>query len=254
MALRALRHFRSMLIWNDVLASATQRGAPTTAAATYRRLLQRLGEEDEDPSGNGCVPPWVALALLDAAELEAWRRDREAGGHLSIRELVRRAGDIEAAAEAGIARLSPATSTRSNTNGDGGGIVETSIVLTHALLVYLHTIVSGPRAGVPEIRQGIDRAVTAWQALSLLRRPAQSSGEGRGGRSLAWAYCVTASLATGAQREVFRDVAAAHNQLLDLKTIVDECWREVDGRAADGDAAVDWRDMMERANLSVLFM
>ncbi|KAK1774681.1 fungal-specific transcription factor domain-containing protein [Copromyces sp. CBS 386.78] len=256
----ALSFFRAILIWNDILSSSSLKKVPT-AAPSYRDLLASSPSFCTSfQSTTGCEP-WILVAIMDATALEVWKRDQENQGNLSIRELVNRASRLERTVEDGIQRL----------EGSGSDKRLQSLVFAYALLTHLHAIVSGPLASVPEISESIERSIAVWKLLPESISP----------RSLAWPYCVCASLATGKQREVFEQflvperlssVDSTLGSLRELKAIVEECWRQVDGvsrgsdfmsgESSDGgrnrslsssSVKVDWREVMQRSNLGLLF-
>lgn len=263
MEMTALSFFRAILIWNDILSSSSLKKAPT-AAPCYRELLASSSPSfcTSFQTTTGCEP-WILVAIMDATDLEVWKRDQENQGNLSIRELVNRASRLEKVVEEGIQRLEG--------NGSGSHTSLQSLVFAYALLTHIHAIVSGPLASVPEVSESIERSIAVWKRMP----------ESLGLRSLAWPYCVCASLATGKQREVFEEflvpdrlssVDATLGSLRELKAIVEECWRQVDWvrRGSDlvsggtGDRGrdqslssssvkVDWREVMQRSNLGLLF-
>ena len=255
----ALSVFRAVLIWNDILSSSSLKKVPS-AAASYRDLFASSPSFCASfQSTTGCEP-WILVAIMDTTVLEVWKRDQEEQGNLSIRELVKRASSLEKTAEKGIQRLEERGSLQ-------------SLVFSYALLTHLHAIVSGPLASVPEISEGIERSIAVWKMIP----------ESISLRSLAWPCCVCASLATGKQRRVFEEFLAPDRlssvdstlgSLRELKAIVEECWRQVDGvrRGSDfmsggnngsgidgssfvssSSVKVDWREVMQRSNLELLF-
>lgn len=253
---KALGFFRALLVWNDILSCSTQRTRPL-GVEVYQKLLA-----DEDFAQNlrdtiGCES-WILVAILDATSLEIWKRNQEAEGNLSIRELVSKADKIESVLEQGIEKISTILSgltpiadvaSYQNTYRDRIQHVQTYI-FAHSVLTHLHTIVSGSWPGVPEIQQSVNRAVSAWElcpsALNL--------------KALAWPYCVSASLAVGSQRDVFRRLISETSprepllgSIVDLKSIVEECWRGFDGRKSERDMSCDWKEVMQRLNLSIMF-
>lgn len=256
----ALSFFRAILIWNDILSSSSLKKVPI-AAPSYRDLLASSSFCTSFESTTGCEP-WIFVVIMDATALEGWKRDQENQGNLSIRELVNRASRLEDTIEEGIKRLEVSS----------GNKRLQSLVFAYALLTHLHAIVSGPLASVPEISESIERSIVAWKMIPETTSP----------RSFAWPYCVCASLATGKQREVFEQflipdrlssVDSTLGSLRELKAIVEECWREVDGvrRGSDfvsqestgsggrdrslpsSSVKVDWREVMQRSNLGLLF-
>lgn len=89
---------------------------------------------------------------------------------LNIRELVRRAGDIEQRLESGIARLTERLSQVSNRYGAhvknpvdkfSKDLVVSRIthVFACAAQVYLNVVVSGPNSNLPEMRDNVARAL-----------------------------------------------------------------------------------------------
>ncbi len=253
---KALGFFRALLIWNDILSCSTRKTRPLDVEI-YQKFLA-----DEDFANNlrdtiGCES-WILVAILDATFLETWKQHQEAQGNLSIRELVSRAEKIESVLEQGIEKLSTVlqgltpmadmTSHR-NSHTDRFQHVQTYI-FAHSILTHLHTIVSGSWPGVPEIQQSVNRAVSAWElcpsAINL--------------KALAWPYCVCASLAVGPQRDTFRKLMSEASSreptlgsFVDLKSVVEECWRGFDGRKSERDGPCDWKEVMQRLNLSIMF-
>lgn len=253
---KALGFFRALLVWNDILSCSTQKTRPL-GVDIYQKLLA-----DEDFAQNlrdtiGCES-WILVAILNATSLEIWKQNQEAEGNLSIRELVSKADKIESVLEQGIEKLSTILSgltpiadvaSYQNTYRDRIQHVQTYI-FAHSVLTHLHTIVSGSWPGVPEIQQSVNRAVSAWElcpsALNL--------------KALAWPYCVSASLAVGSQRDTFRRLISETSpreptlgSIVDLKSIVEECWRGFDGRKSERDVSCDWKEVMQRLNLSIMF-
>ena len=253
---KALGFFLALLVWNDVLSCSTRKTKPA-GVEIYQKLLA-----DEDFAQNlqdtiGCES-WILIAILDATSLEIWKRDQEAQGNLSIRELVSRAEKIESVLEQGIEKLSTILqgltpiadmASRQNSHSDRIQHVQTYI-FAHSVLTHIHTIVSGSWPGVPEIQQSVNRAVSAWElcpsAINL--------------KTLAWPYCVSASLAVGSQRDVFRRLISEASpreptlgNIVDLKLVVEECWRGFDGRKSERDVSCDWKEVKQRLNLSIMF-
>ncbi|KAK3400714.1 fungal-specific transcription factor domain-containing protein [Sordaria brevicollis] len=257
----ALSFFRAILVWNDILSSSSLKKIPF-GAPSYRELLASPSFCTSFEATTGCEA-WILVTIMDATALEEWKRDQENQGNLSIRELVNRASRLEDTVEASIKRLEMS----------GGDKRLQSLVFAYALLTHLHAIVSGPLVSVPEISESIERSIVAWKMIPDSTSP----------RSLAWPYCVCASLATGKQREVFEQylildrlssVDSTLGSLRELKAIVEECWKEVDGvrRGSDfvsqessgslgrdrslssSSVRVDWREIMQRSNLGLLFI
>ena len=253
---RALGFFRALLVWNDILSCSSRKTRPLDVER-YRTLLAEGDFSRELRDTIGCES-WILVSILDATSLEIWKRHQDAQENLSIRELVSRAEKIESFVEQGIKKLSivlegltPCANTDScqNSHGHRRHHVQTYI-FAHSVLAHLHSIVSGSYPGVPEIQQSVNRAISAWELCPSVINL----------NTLAWAYCVGASLAVGSQRDVFRSLisepsprAPTLGSILDIKSIVEECWRGFDGRKSERDVSCDWKDVMQRLNLSVVF-
>ena len=246
---KAFTFFRVLLVWNDILSCSARKTTPV-AVEGYRNLLadEQFTQDFRDIIG---CESWILVAILDATLLEIWKRNLEAQGNLSIRELVSRAEKTESVLEQGIERISHIIQ-------DPTTVTETyhvqTYIFAHSILTHLHTIVSGSWPNVPEIQQSVDRAIAAWK----LRPPSLSL------KALAWPYCASASLAVGLQRDMFRRLISeassnptgqpALESLTQLKAVVEECWRGFDERKTERDvSACDWKDVMQRMNLSILF-
>lgn len=260
---KALSHFATLLLYNDIISSSASK-KPTGAPEIYRKLFSNQSFTDSFQDITNCES-WVLSAIMETSILEIWKRDQQSYSKLSVRELVNRAGKIEAILEKGISRLSnalrpntPASNTppspaniATNINHHSSHTHIQTYIFAHAVLIELYVVVSGPRPDVPEINQTIDRAIAAWKM-----RPCSMSL-----KSLAWPYCVSASLASGLQRDFFRGVGlrgslpdTALGNFDELKSVVDEeCWREFDRRGSDCDTAADWKDVIQRSNLNLSF-
>ena len=265
--LQALQFFSSLLISNDILSSSVHKTPPSsTTGNLYHRLLSSPTFAHAVQSATGCQA-WILLRIMDATSLEKWKAEQERQGNLSVRELVKRAAELEAAVEDGIKTLSGLLqhsthdTTTSSNSADGWSDAAQTNIFAHALLTHIHTIVSGALSGVPEIRQSIDRTIRVWESPS----PSPSWTRPRPMlRSLAWPYCVSASLASGAQRDVFRELASSDlpssalglgiGGVFDYKAVVDACWREADGMRSEREVPVDWRDTLMCLNTSFLFL
>ncbi|KAI0395035.1 fungal-specific transcription factor domain-containing protein [Xylariaceae sp. FL0594] len=253
----SLHYFKSVLVRRHVLCSSVRKLVPL-GAETYRTLLA----DDYDTARASQEPSscrnWTLLAIMDATALNVWKAEQEALRCLSIRELVKRAEGIETRVEQKIAELAAVLQQNEASPRDTGLAPERrydrvreaqleAYLFAHAISLELHVIVSGPRVGIAEIRQSIDRAIEAWKL-----RP-----KSLGFRSLAWPYCATASLATGPQRDFFREIAAEMAELdptiwhfHELVSAVEKCWTQTDRAHVLGrDTCYDWKDALQSGNM-----
>ena len=252
---KALRFFSAVLTWNDILHCSTQQSVPA-AVNTYQKLL---ADEDFNQlflNAVGCEG-WVLVPILETMLFANWKKNQEAQGQLSIRELIAKVDHIELILHKRMERLAPIVLNTKKTeispkNHEQIRLVHTYI-FAHASFVHLHTIASGAQPGVPEIRQNIDKSAAAWQLLppSLINF-----------KTMAWPFCVCGSMAVGPQRELFQKIVSESFQnqstsssLYCLKSVVEECWKNFDKRVPEQSASsYNWKIVMEKLNLSILFI
>lgn len=186
---QALDFFRSLLVWNDVLHSSAQRQM-SDAKEANSNLLQDECFADVFRKTMTCEA-WVFSSILEATSLDTWKREQEARVVLSIRELVNRGQKIEFFIE----KLSELLNILNSDQADAPKCRSRfyTSLFAHALLIHLHTIVSGPWPELPEIRSSVVKAVTTWQLLPSMIDL----------RTLTWLFSVTASLAMGSERNWF---------------------------------------------------
>ncbi|KAF1738396.1 hypothetical protein CRV24_000321 [Beauveria bassiana] len=178
---RAVDFFTCILIWVHILHSSSCQSLPT-AANLYRRILSSttLDETFLKVAGFDCR---VLVVLMDAVEVAIWKGDQDAKNRLSMRELVSKT-------EAILSKIGHRIQGVTNAQ---------TLIYAHAVAIYIHTITSGCHPGVPEIRDALEKSVPQWDKVSF------GAGELR---CMSWAFCVSASLATGAHRSVFVNVLA----------------------------------------------
>ncbi|KAH8887289.1 hypothetical protein GQ53DRAFT_874427 [Thozetella sp. PMI_491] len=254
MALHAVQFFSILALWNDILSSSASRRV-TPAASTYRQLLGNDSFARVFYSVTECEV-WLLTAILDATALEVWKENQRILGRLSIHELVDRVQIQESRAEAEIQRLGELLGNSIEVAEAGEQRnTERSIrtnIFAHALLLQLQNMLPRSLPAAPDIQCSVLRSIAAWNLWS----PSLSLDW------LSWAYCTTASLAKGGQRDIFQNMLAqaaelgpARGTLLDLQRIVAECWTEADtlciGLQND---IVYWKDVLQKTNQCILFM
>jgi hypothetical protein len=246
--------FSAKFIWNDILCSAVEKKMPASADL-YRKLLADEAFSTAFKDTIGCET-WIMTAILDITSLEIKKSEQTSQGSLSIHGLVSQANRVECVVDREMIRLSslsqrPRPQVARNDETVPHDITQ-SIVYGHAVLIFLNTVVSGALAGVPEIHQSIARAISSWEMIPPMMNP----------KHLSWAYSTSASLATGSQREVFRNVVARMSGLnVDLHGLrefhhgVEQCWEETDrSNTTCCNIPCDWRYVHKRLNLDILFV
>lgn len=118
-------------------------------------------------------------------------------------------------------------------------------IFAHAIAIHAHALTSGYQPAVPEIQQTLEKAIPLWEKLY----PCHNNI-----KRLSWAFCVSASLASGAQRSVFEKVlsdAASADALSTavplLGSIARECWKLLD----TGAPSCNWQDVMQKMERNI---
>ncbi|OAA72582.1 Zn(2)-C6 fungal-type DNA-binding domain protein [Cordyceps fumosorosea ARSEF 2679] len=227
---KTVEFFICTLIRIHTLHCSSYQAAPA-AASVYHRMLSpaMLGDAFFHVAG---FRSWVLVTLMDAVDAAVWKQEQEARQRLSMRDLVGKAEAILSTIEDQIRREEDVP----------------TLMYAYGVIIYIHTLTSGHRPAVPEIHAALEKAVPLWQGCSFHRQ---------GLKSVAWAFCVSASLATGHHRRAFSSVLAeaatsdeSWTAATRLKALSEECWKISDTGGAD----CDWRAIMQSLKPSMQTM
>ncbi|KIJ66899.1 hypothetical protein HYDPIDRAFT_108852 [Hydnomerulius pinastri MD-312] len=261
-------------MWLDVMSTITLQTTPKHLPF-YRRLYRGGGgywansglstSEELDlrvDSITGC-PDEVLLGIAEISTLACWKAQELRKGSLSMRELIRRGDVVERhlraqrepvyAGDADQTLLHPDLSPGGDsiTRGLPGmpAFVDTRQVVAsvyrEAAILYLHTVLSDPNPGVPEIIKSID-VIT-----HLMRQLPMSILD----RTLVFPICLAGCLTDDpVRREVFKarlvtqqsDFGNVHQALVVLNT----AWQRRDNRGG----ASEWRDLLHLQGRSLLLL
>ncbi|KAH7247277.1 fungal-specific transcription factor domain-containing protein [Fusarium redolens] len=136
-------------LWYDILACASTGRVPRIP---YQQWLE--GSDLDMADLMGCYN-WVMIAIGDLAHLQAWKKDMKEQGTLSVPELVMKSRNIETRLQNGIVELELAD--KGDTEIPQATWV--SHIFALASLVLSSTIVSGPWASLPEVKETVAKAV-----------------------------------------------------------------------------------------------
>jgi C6 transcription factor Pro1 len=255
----AMEFFSGVIIWLDILGSASTSLRPQYADicaaalgdANSKVQLQHL---------MGCEN-WVMTIIREIAVLEDWKKGMVSDGVLNVRELVRRAGDIEQRLKIGTARLTERLSQVSNRYG---AYVKNSMDecskdlvvsrITHvfacAAQVYLNVVVSGPNPKLPEMCECVARTLNALNALPAAELI----------RNVVWPFCIAGCMATHDQEQNFRDLAFAakidehvFGTSWKAAEVMETCW--IMRRSPETDQnGTDWFTAMKKLGSHVLLV
>ncbi|CZR48753.1 uncharacterized protein FPRO_03926 [Fusarium proliferatum ET1] len=177
-------------LWHDILACATTGRVPRIP---YRQWLEGSGIVMADLMG--CYN-WVMIAIGDLAHLNAWKKDMKQKGTLSVPELVRRGQRIEKELQDGITELKRAAKAGGDIRGNVSPAPYVSHIFALASLVLSSTIVSGPWASLPEVKDAVSESVI------VLRNWPQSVPL----RGLVWPLYIIGSMAEASLHGVFESL------------------------------------------------
>ncbi|KAG5803987.1 hypothetical protein H9Q74_011727 [Fusarium xylarioides] len=177
-------------LWHDILACVTTGRVPRIP---YRQWLEASGLAMEELMG--CYN-WVMIAIGDLAHLQAWKKEMKQKGALSVPELVRRGQGIEKRLQNGITERKQTTKGGDSNRGNMSPAPYVSHIFALASLVLSITIVSGPWASLPEVKDAISESVIVlrdWpQAVPL--------------RGLVWPVYIIGCMADASLQGFFKSV------------------------------------------------
>ncbi|KAG1858831.1 fungal-specific transcription factor domain-containing protein [Suillus subluteus] len=258
-------------IWCDIMSTLTLKMTPKHLTF-YRRVFGRgsgywgltqqgIGDESalRVDSLTGC-PDEVLLGIAEMATLSCWKTQELRKGSLSMRELIRRGDVIERhlrthtetvlPAEGDQTPLHPELSSmvaeRGNVQNSPSGHVGTSLpaddtrrivadIFREATILYLHTVLSDPNPGVPEIVNSVD------VIIQLLNRLPASNID----RCLVFPICLAGCLTDNPIMREFlkarlrprRDGFGSINQILQ---VMEAAWQRRDSQGG----AVEWQNLL----------
>ncbi|VDC06852.1 unnamed protein product [Peniophora sp. CBMAI 1063] len=246
--------------WFDILASTTRGQAPRFLQS-YRDLWAPGPTQQAyigpSPLGGGNADEIsmlnvmgadnsTALALAETATLAAWRDSQRGRGALSIPELVERAHRIQASLLGARSPVLPSSALAGMppTPAEELRIRRrlTANIFRATAKVYLHATVSGDKPRVPEIRQGVQEAITALNAIPATRSALASSVL----RSVVFGICLTGCLTDDAwEREIVlqrldRERDEGVGNCDEARRVMELVWQRRDA----GQEEVSWRGVV----------
>jgi hypothetical protein len=261
-----------------------------------RRIIEIPGDWLQQEQFLGCRNETMTL-VCETNALAIWKKDAQERRSLRARELVSRAVDLEQRLEEHIAkyplpvnsfterlgipskgtdgettpnscssnnssvRSSGVNHDRGNEHSNRSSILCMSHIFAVASLTYLHVIVDGFNPNVPEIRNCVSRAITAFQKLpdsSLLRH-------------LVWPLCITGCLADTQQQEqqAFRNILSSTVVVGEMELereqqmLSNDCWTvlqvlesvwKLRRESSTGVLEMDWTNAMQVLGSPVLLI
>jgi hypothetical protein len=196
---------------------------------------------------------WLMRLIWEIATFAEWKTRLEGGGGVSIWEVVRRGSEIKRQLETSLV-TSETTSmdvmTAMSENASKPFVKEITQIFANAALVYLEVTISGPHPDLPEIRQGVSKAMAALDTLrdkDLVR-------------NLLWPVCIAGCMATAEYESYWRNLLSGVSQdqwsfgrPRNVLKIMGKCWllRKCELGTV---VAVDWMTAMRNLDMRVLLV
>ena len=226
---RAINFLLGTFTWIDILGSIST-GAPPILELDHIVLLES-GKFDLEALV-GCQN-WILVVICRINVLDGWRKEAESKRQLSIAELAKQATDIEVYLRGRLSEtLAPDPEEGYLDRCLESPAAEISRIFALSALTYLHTVVSGANADLPEIRESVSITIAAFEALSDVRLV----------RGLVWPFFITGSLAIGKQRDVFRQLSSKVDpatkmvgSYMEAFCAIQDCWTRRDRQVHDCD-------------------
>jgi hypothetical protein len=250
----AMEFFTGVTAWYDILSCASTGLKPFTNPEWF--------DEDVFPHIRfdklmGCEN-WVVRLIWEIATFAEWKTRLEAGGSVSMWEIVRRGSDIKRQLETGLLTSSGDASgitsmevmTANSEDSSQFLVREITRIFANAALVYLEVVIFGPHPNLPEIRQGVSKTMAA---LDKLREKDLV-------RNLLWPVCIAGCMATVEYESYWRNLLSGVSQdqwsfgrPRNVLKIIEECWllRKCEPGAV---VAVDWMTAMRNLDMRVLLV
>lgn len=240
--------FIGTFVWVDIIAGATFGPAflvgsgEATEKFEYVELL-KMGRWDLK-GVMGCQT-WAMIAVREITELERWRDEHfDMLGDECVAEMLARGKALENGLRRAIAVLQRDLSAGVwGVEADDSKAV--SLIFSHAALVYLHVILSGPDPNIKEIQESAERCLQCIEALPahLVIR-------------ICWPLTVAGCMAPEALYARFKGVVERMNgkgdgSLRKAVGVMEECWRLRSAGNMDGQGWW-WRNVMEKLGVRIL--
>lgn len=249
----ALSFFASVITWYDILSCATTRLKPSFEGVCVNPGQGFLSLDKV----MGCEN-WAMLLIRDITILEEWKSTIQATGNISLRELARRAGAIEARLEDGLRRRSETVDASQTFDVQQSHPMPTSYnnlieQITRAFacsaLVYLHVVISGAHPELSEMQDSVMRTISALREISDRKIVS----------TLSWPLCIAGCMAVEDEQDTFRSFTAPDpvgfipfGNSLKVLTLLEKCW---DMRKQGRDSiAINWKSAMNCLGVDVLLI
>ncbi|KIY69100.1 hypothetical protein CYLTODRAFT_421025 [Cylindrobasidium torrendii FP15055 ss-10] len=253
-----------LTMWLDIFSSFSSSRMPRYVGL-YKRLLAddsvfwglhdaSLGAGIGMDAVIGC-PDEALLCLVQVSALAHWKMSEQRKGTLSVRDLLRRADDLEQSLRNRKSSLSPEVHLMAplqrimgpegaaSPSHEQRGLV--GDIFRETALLYLHTVINDMRPGAPEISAGV------MNVMRLLQNLAPSEFD----RNLTFPICLAGCMSDeSTQRDMLKARLQAQNDtignLLRTRAVMEAVWQSRDTRGC----AVDWKNTLRERCTNLLLI
>ncbi|KAE8448824.1 hypothetical protein EG329_008826 [Mollisiaceae sp. DMI_Dod_QoI] len=246
----------SIYTWMDI-ANCVSLGSRSDLGHIHDRLLACDDPPIRLDKVMGCGNAAMIL-IAKIAELDTWKRHSQKTGKLSMIELVTRATSIEKDLMLALKRIPKGRCPSTDLSLYGLCRATLSIyadyvseAYTLSALTYLHVVVSGPHAELPEIRENVSRSIELFQRLP---DPIIA-------RAVYWPVLITGSMALAEEEDLFKRMLTESGVKpvfvgpgWNIIKVLEECWRR---RRTKDELPLEegyWADIMSSLDMRVLLL
>lgn len=232
----ALRFFGANLLYIDVMSSITLSKRPRLA--NYHEPVipsKPKAKLSSEPQSAGPLlleeffglHNWVVQSLADIASLDAYKKEQQKAGTLSVADLAARGQVLSEVIETGIQHLESqdysqtpveraisvlrdplASLNPASANACPNFIIQ-NLIWLHAASIYLHTVVSGWQPMNPVVRRSVNKATELLTGVP----------DGKTMQSMAWPFCVAGCFAPPEYYDKYRGLVSRLGPLQVFGTI-----------------------------------
>ncbi|KAF1737488.1 Transcriptional regulatory protein pro1 [Beauveria bassiana] len=267
----ALRFFGANLLYIDVMSSITMSKRPRLAG--YHEAViptcpkNKLSTEPQS-AGPLLMEEFIGLqnyvvgTLGDIAALDAYKKEQQQAGTLSMADLASRGDILFQVIKAGIRHLDnqgysqtpveravslirdPLSSLNPASAAAKPNFIIQNLVWLHAAFLYLGTVVSGYQPLDPDVRRSVDKVTELLEDLP----------DGKTMQSMAFPFCVAGCLAPPEYQEKYRGLVSrlgplqVFGTIQEAKSIMETAWANSAAAAATAAAADESWDIAKCLN------
>ncbi|KAJ3491331.1 hypothetical protein NLG97_g5615 [Lecanicillium saksenae] len=232
----ALRFFGANLLYIDVMSSITMSKRPRLTGY-HESVIPSCPKNklSTEPQSAGPLlmeefiglQNWLVQTLGDVAALDAYKKEQQKAGTLSMADLASRGDVLVQVVKAGIRQLEnmdysqtsvervvsvirdPLSSLNPSSATAKPNFIIQNLIWCHAAFIYLHTVISGWQPLDPDVRRSVEKVTELLVDLP----------DGKTMQSMAWPFCVAGCMAPPEYHDKYRGLVTRLGPLQVFGTI-----------------------------------